>query len=164
MEFVHAVRAGQVGEFDPDRRMLVLLRVAAEACEPVVVAAHLLGPHPHHRLRHGVGAAQRGQIGGGLVGVGGVQIALPGDPRVAAFLALGRLFQDDDLGAEIVRGDRGGEPRRPEPDDDDIGFDIPGFRDCAHRLVSLSCRAGRIEAYDELRLRSAPDGLAAGPA
>ena len=31
VEFMHAARAGQVGEFDADRRMLMLLRVAAEA-------------------------------------------------------------------------------------------------------------------------------------
>src|SRR5438046_657940 len=66
VEFMDAVRAGQIGEFDADRRMLMLLRVAAEAFEPLVVAAHLLGPNPHHGLRHGVGSAQRGQIGGGL--------------------------------------------------------------------------------------------------
>ena len=41
---------------------------------------------------------------------------------------LGRLFQDHDLGAEIVRGDGGGDPRRAEADDDDIGFDIPFIR------------------------------------
>ena len=125
MKFVDAAGAGEVGKFDPDRRVLVLLRIAADAGEPVVVAAHLLGPHRHHLRRHGEGAAQRGQIGGGLLGRGGVEIALPGDLGVAAVLALGRLFEDDDAGAEIVGGDRGGDPRRAEPDDDDIRFDIP---------------------------------------
>jgi len=36
---------------------------------------------------------------------------LAGDPRVAAVLAFGRLFEDDNLGAEIVGGDRGGDTR-----------------------------------------------------
>src|SRR5262249_12369357 len=42
VEFMHAAGAWQVGEFDADRRMLMLLRVAAEALEPMIVAAHLL--------------------------------------------------------------------------------------------------------------------------
>jgi hypothetical protein len=50
---------------------------------------------------------------------------LTSDPRIAAMLALGGLFQNDDLGAEIVGGDRSGDPRRSEPDDDDIGFHVP---------------------------------------
>src|SRR5215472_9974353 len=48
MEFVDAVRAGQVREFDADRLMLMLLRVTAEPRKPVVVAAHFLGPNFHH--------------------------------------------------------------------------------------------------------------------
>ncbi len=139
MEFVHAVRARQIREFDADRRMLVLLRVAAEAFEPGIVPAHLLRPNLHHRLRHGVGAAKRGQIGGGVFGRRGIQIALAGDPRVAAVLAFGRLFEDDDLGAEIVGGDRRGDARRPEPDHDDIGFHIPILLHCGSisRLTRL---------------------------
>ena len=68
MEFVHAVRTGQIGELDADRRVLMLLRIAAEAAKPGVVPAHLLGPHLHHRLGHGVGSAKGGEIGGGLSG------------------------------------------------------------------------------------------------
>jgi len=45
----------------------MLLRVAAKAGEPGVVLAHLLGPHFHHGFGDGVGAAQGGQIGNGLV-------------------------------------------------------------------------------------------------
>ena len=125
VEFVHAVRAGQIRKFDTDRRMLMLLWIAAEACEPCIVLAHLLGPHPHHGLRHGVGSAQSGEIGDGLVDRRCVQIALAGDARVAAFLTFGRLLQDDDLGAQIVGGDRSGHARGPETDDNDIGFDVP---------------------------------------
>ena len=47
---------------------------------------------------------------------------LPACCRLPAF---GRLFQDDDLGSEIVGGDRSRDTRRPEPDDHDIGFHIP---------------------------------------
>ena len=115
VEFVHAVRAGQVGKLDADRRMLVLLRIAAEACEPGIVLAHLLRPHLRHRFRHGEGAAQRGQIGDGLVDRGCIQISLASDARIAAFLAFRRLLQNDDLGPEIVRGDRGGHPAAPKP-------------------------------------------------
>ena len=60
VELMHAVGARQVREFDSDRRMLMLLRIAAEAFEPCVVSAHLLRPHPHHGLRHRVGSAQGG--------------------------------------------------------------------------------------------------------
>ena len=128
MEFVHAVRAGQIGEFDPDRRMLMLLRVAADAFEPGIVPAHLVRPYRHHRLGHGVGAAQRGEIGGGLFGRRCIQISLARDARVAAFLTFGRLFQDDDLGAQIVRGDSRRHARRAEPDDDHVRFDVPFTR------------------------------------
>ena len=40
-------------------------------------------------------------------------------------LAFRRLFEDDDLGAEIVGGDGSGHTGGPEPDDNDIGFDVP---------------------------------------
>jgi hypothetical protein len=50
---------------------------------------------------------------------------LAGDSRVAAFLTLGRLFQDNDLGSQIVGGDRRGDARSPDPDDDDISFYVP---------------------------------------
>ena len=63
-----------------------------------------------------------------MLGRGGIQISLAGDARVAAFLAFGRLLQDDDLGAQIMRGDGGGHARCAEPDDDDIGLDIPLMR------------------------------------
>jgi len=125
VEFMHTVRTGQIREFDADRRMLMLLRIAAERRQPGIVPAHLLRPHLHHGLRHRVVSAERREIGGCLVGGRCVQVALARDPRVAAFLTFGRLFQDDDLGAEIVRGDRCGHARGPEADDDDIGFDIP---------------------------------------
>ena len=64
---------------------------------------------------------------------------MAGDPRVAAMLAFGRLFEDDDLGAEIVGGDRSGDTRRPEPDDDDIGFHVPILLHCGSisRLTRL---------------------------
>src|SRR4051812_9539984 len=52
-------------------------------------------------------------------------------------LALGGFFEDDCFGAAIVRRDRGGEPRRPEPDHDDFGLDIPARGDCAHRLFPV---------------------------
>ncbi len=38
-------------------------------------------------------------------------------------LAFPRLFEDQDIGAEIVGGDRSGKPRRPEPGNSDIGFE-----------------------------------------
>ena len=76
----------------------------------------------------GVGAAQRGQIGGGLFGRRRIQIPLARDPGVAAFLAFGRFFQDDDLGSQLVGGDRSGHARRPEPDDDNICFYVPIMR------------------------------------
>ena len=57
--------------------MLMLLGFAAEAREPVVVAAHLLGPDFHHRLRHGGGPAQRRQLGSGFIGRPGVEVACP---------------------------------------------------------------------------------------
>jgi hypothetical protein len=47
------------------------------------------------------------------------------DPRVAAFLAFGRLFQNDDPGSEIVGSDGSGDTRRPEPDDDNIRIYVP---------------------------------------
>ena len=40
-------------------------------------------------------------------------------------LAFGRFFQDDDLGAEIMGGDGSPHTRCPEPDNDDIGIQIP---------------------------------------
>jgi hypothetical protein len=52
---------------------------------------------------------------------------LTGDPSVAAFLTLGRLFQDDDFGSKIVRSDGGGDTGRPEPDDD-IRLHVPFMR------------------------------------
>ncbi len=67
MKLVHAVRAGQIGKLDADRRMLVLLRIAAQTLEPGIVLAHLLRPHPHHSIRHREGPAQGGQIGDGFV-------------------------------------------------------------------------------------------------
>ena len=51
-----------------------------------------------------------------------------GDPSVAAFLAFRRFFQDNDLGSEIVGGDRSRHARCSESDDDDIGFDVPFVR------------------------------------
>ena len=50
---------------------------------------------------------------------------MPRDAGIPAILAFRRLFQDDDLGSEIVGGDGRGKPGRAEPDDNDIGFDIP---------------------------------------
>jgi hypothetical protein len=47
VEFVYTVRAGQIGEFDADWWVLMLLWVAAEAFEPCIVLAHLFGPHLH---------------------------------------------------------------------------------------------------------------------
>jgi hypothetical protein len=108
--------------------MLVFLRIAAEAFEPCIVLAHLLGPHSHHGLRHGVGPAQSGEIGDGFFDRRRVQISLAGDSRVAAFLTFGGLFQDNDLGPQIVGGDGGGHARGPESDDDDIGFHVPFLR------------------------------------
>ena len=35
-----------------------------------------------------------------------------------------------DLGAEIVGGDRSRDTRRPEPDHHDVGFDVPITRHC----------------------------------
>jgi hypothetical protein len=125
VELVHAVRARKVGEFDADRLMLMLLRIAAEAREPPIVLAHLLRPDLHHGLRYGVRPAQGGEIGDRLVHRRRVQVALAGNARVAAFLALRRLFQQDDLRAKLVRGNRGGRACRSEADDDDVGFDIP---------------------------------------
>jgi hypothetical protein len=83
---------------------------------------------PHHRRRHNIGAAQRRQIGGGFVGRRGVEIALARHPRIAAMLAFRGLFHDDHLGPEIMGGDGCGKPRRPEPGDNDIGFDVPPVR------------------------------------
>ncbi len=40
-------------------------------------------------------------------------------------LALGRLFEDQNLGAEIMGSDGGGETGRAEPDDNDIRLGIP---------------------------------------
>ena len=54
-------------------------------------------PTPHHGLGHGVGTAQRGQVGGGLIGRRGVEVALARDAGIAAFLAFRRLFEDDTL-------------------------------------------------------------------
>ena len=82
-------------------------------------------------------------------------------------LALGRFFEDQNLGAEIMGGDGGGETRRPEPDDNDIGLDIPGFRGGAHgsfflfSVLAAVCPGGRVR-YRKGRVRSAPLGLAAG--
>jgi len=53
---------------------------------------------------------------------------LAGDARIAAFLTFGRLFQNDDLGSELVRSDRCSYASRPETDHDDIGFVVPGVR------------------------------------
>ncbi len=103
----------------------MLLWIATKAFEPRIVLAHLFRPHSHHGFRHGVGTAQGGEIGDGFVGRRCIQISLAGDPRVAAFLALGRFLQYDDLRSSIVSGDRGGDARGPESDDDDIGFDVP---------------------------------------
>jgi hypothetical protein len=54
-----------------------------------------------------------------------IQIALAGDPGVAAFLTLGRFFQDDDLGSQIVRSDSRSYARCPEPYDDDVCCYVP---------------------------------------
>ena len=91
----------------------------------MIVAAHLIRPDPHHRLGYHVRAAERGQIGGGVFSRSRVEITLAGDPRVAAVLAFGGLFEDDHLSAEIVGGDGRGDTRGTKPDNDDIGFHIP---------------------------------------
>ena len=60
-------------------------------------------------------------------------ISLSGDSRVAAFLTFRRFFQDNDLGPQIVGGNRRGDACGSESDDDDIGFDVPFVWHC--RLV-----------------------------
>ncbi len=102
VEFVHAVRAGQIRKLDTDRLMLMLLGVAAEAFEPGIVLAHFLCPHLHHFFRYGVVATQRGEIGYRLVDGRGIEIALARDSRIATFLAFWGFFQNDDLGAQLV--------------------------------------------------------------
>ena len=91
----------------------------------MIVAAHLIRPDPHHRLWYGIGPAKSRQIGGGVFSRCHIQITLAGDPRVAAVLAFGGLFEDDHLSAEIVGGDGRGDARGTKPDNDDIGFHIP---------------------------------------
>ena len=125
MELVRAVRARQLGEFDADGLMLVLLGIAADARDPLVVAAHFLGPRAHHRLRNGVGSAQRVEIGDRLVDVVDLEVALARDACVAAIFALGCLLQQEDLRAEIVRRHSGGRASTAESDDDNVRFLIP---------------------------------------
>src|SRR5271165_4708247 len=95
--------------------MLMLLRIAAKARQPVIVAAHLLGPHLDHRLRHGVGPAQRPQICRSFFRRRCIEIALPRHAGIPAMLAFPRLFEDQDIGAEIVGGERSGNPAAPNP-------------------------------------------------
>ena len=128
MKLVHAIGTWQFRKLDTDRLVLVLLRVGANAGKPVIVLAHLLRPGPDHDLWHLVRAAKRGQIGLSVLWIGGVKIALAGDPRVASLLAFRRLFQYQDIGAKFVRGDRGGEASRTEADHDDVRRFVPEFR------------------------------------
>ena len=46
VKLMHAVRARQIGELDADRRMLMLLRIAAQACEPVRCSGTSPRPRP----------------------------------------------------------------------------------------------------------------------
>jgi hypothetical protein len=125
--------------------MLMLLRIAAKAAQPFVVPAHLLRPDLHHRRGNGVWAAQRGQVGDGAFDRGGVQVALAGDTGVAAFLAFRCFLQHNDLGAQVVGGDRGGDAGGAKADDDDIRFHIPrlwvgttvAIRDCHCCLIAI---------------------------
>jgi hypothetical protein len=105
--------------------MLMLLRITAKACEPVIVPAHLLRPRLHHRLRHGVRSAEGGEVGGGLFSRGCAQITLSRDPCVAALLSFGRLFQNDDFGSLTVGSDGGGDARCREPNNDHVCDHVP---------------------------------------
>jgi hypothetical protein len=70
-------------------------------------------------------AAECGQVGHGLVDGRCVEIALPRHTRVAAFLTLRCFLQDQDLGAEFVRGDGSCHTCSAKSDDDDIGLHVP---------------------------------------
>ena len=140
MELVHAVRPWQVGEFDPNGWMLVLLRVAAHAGEPRIILAHLLGPDAHHRLRHSIRSTERGEIHHRLLDRRRIEITLAGDARIAAMLAVRGLFQNKDLRAKIVSGHGGGAPRRSETDHNDVGLSIPLLRHRYSMLRNLTTR------------------------
>ena len=77
------------------------------------------------RLRHGVGAAQRGEVGDGLLDRRCVQVALASDAGIAAFLAFRGLFKNDNPGSQVVGGDRRGYAGRPKSNDNNIRIDIP---------------------------------------
>src|ERR1700712_893072 len=128
VEFVHTLRTGQVGKFNADRRVRMLLRIAPKTFKPCIVLAHLLRPYLHHGFRNGVRSAQGSEIGGGLLARRRIQVALACGPRVAAFLTFRRLLQDNHLGSQIVGRDSGRHAGCSESDDNDIGFHVPFLR------------------------------------
>src|SRR5262245_42848637 len=105
--------------------MLMLLRVTPNALDPGIVLAHFLRPYPYHGVWHVVGSAQRVQIGGGFLDRRRVKIALAGYTRVAAFVPIGRLFQQEHLRACLACGDGRRGARRPETDYHYICLSVP---------------------------------------